>query len=94
MMTMFETEWIVPGHRAIEALERRGKGDTQHERIRRVLEGHQAGWVCGQYFLTMFIPTYSQRIGEMVRAGAPIERSRCADPNHEHESEIGAYRWV
>lgn len=60
--------------------------------ILRLVEGH---WVCGSAFLECMMPTYSQRISEMIREErTPIERGMCDNPNHRHRSRMGAYRWT
>ena len=51
------------------------------------------GWVCGSEFLRSWIPTYSQRIGELVAQGVPIERGRCSGcQGVRHRSPLGRYR--
>ena len=66
---------------------------TQHEQIRAALHQQPGAWVCGTAFLQAHIPTYSQRIGEMIANGDPIVRDRCTDPAHSHRSQMGAYKW-
>ena len=66
---------------------------TTTEQIRAVLIGAAGAWVCGSAFYANFLPTFSQRISELIAAGAPIERSRCDRPNHHHRGQIGQYRW-
>ena len=67
---------------------------TQHERILHLMTVYQGKWICGTALLFCHMPTYSQRIGEMVEAGAPIERQVCDNPEHRHESGVGSYRFV
>lgn len=62
-------------------------------RITAVLTIREGLWVCGSAFLEGHIPTYSQRISEMVRDGADIERGTCTNSRHTHRSKMGAYRW-
>ena len=67
---------------------------SMRERVSWVIETANGSWVCGSYFYGSFMPTFSQRISELVAEGRPIERGRCHDPNHNHNSSLGAYRWV
>lgn len=67
---------------------------SQIEKIEAALTYSKGSWVCGQSFLQAYIPTYSQRIGEMIVAGAPILRERCSHPGHNHRSSLGQYAWI
>lgn len=69
-------------------------GETDKERIEHVLRIGDGLWVCGSAFLEAYMPTYSQRISEMRRAGLPIETGACRNEHHDHRSRIGAYRWT
>lgn len=64
---------------------------TQTDRILAILrDAKRMGvGVCGTAFLRMYIPTYSQRIGELRRAGHQISRETCRI--HAHEGAIGYY---
>jgi hypothetical protein len=62
---------------------------TQHERI---LEMLRDGPVCGTAFLEAYMPTYSQRIGELTRdKGYRIYRVECPHDYHRHQSGIATY---
>ena len=65
---------------------------TQTERIRRILSGGFP--ICGIRFLNEYMPTYSQRIGELKRKGYDIERVSCPYPYHTHPRGIATYQMV
>lgn len=65
---------------------------TAHRRILSILAVANGWWVCGSAFYAIYLPTYSQRIGELVKQGYAIERGRCTDPTHKHKSSMAAYR--
>ena len=68
--------------------------DTQHDRILSLLRSHPEG-VCGITFLQNYMPTYSQRIGELVRVrGHTINPIPCPNPTHTHNRNIGSYQLV
>ncbi len=62
--------------------------ETQHDRILGML---RQGPVCGSEFLSVYLPTYSQRIGELKKKGYGIERVKCAKDWHNHQSGIATY---
>lgn len=66
--------------------------NTQRERIEAAMV--RTGWICGSHFLRNYMPTYSQRIGEMVAIGLPIERGICSNPGHKHKAPVAQYRWL
>jgi len=90
MTLEIQTERFIPNI-IVSSVLRRATG-TQHEKILTVLEYSTGAWVCGTAFMSNYLPTYSQRIGEMVKAGADIERGFCTDPSHKHKGSIGQYR--
>jgi hypothetical protein len=61
---------------------------TQHERIIKML---QTAPVCGSTFLEAYMPTYSQRIGELRKKGYRIYRVKCPYDEHRHQSGIATY---
>lgn len=61
---------------------------TQHERIIKMLHD---GPMCGSTFLAAFMPTYSQRIGELNLKGYRIYRVECPYDEHAHQSGIATY---
>lgn len=62
---------------------------TQHERIIEMLKD---GPTCGTDFLEAYLPTYSQRIGELIRRkGYRIYRVECTHEHHRHQSGIATY---
>lgn len=65
---------------------------TQRVLIGRILTMAEGRWVCGSEFYANYMPTYSQRIGELVRGGAPIARAGCTNPEHRHEGNLAQYR--
>lgn len=69
-------------------------GYTQSRAIRHTLRKYTNEWICGTAFYAAYLPTYSQRIGELVKKGDPIERADCNNPNHSHTGTIAQYRWV
>lgn len=68
-------------------------GTKQKVRIEAILRYSEGAWVCGSAFYENYLPTFSQRIGEMIRADAPIATGRCTNPEHEHEGNLAQYRW-
>jgi len=70
----------------------REKRESQPEVIRDVLKKSRGGWVCGSYFYAEYMPTYSQRIGELIVQGYEIEREPCKNPDHKHRGSIRQYR--
>jgi len=62
--------------------------ETQHDRILGMLRN---GPVCGTTFLGAWLPTYSQRIGELRKKGYGIERIKCPNEFHRHKSQIATY---
>ena len=78
----------------LDLCEREMPSYTQKRAITFTLLRQEGKWVCGSYFLTAFIPTYAQRISELVRKdGEPIESQECRNPAHRHRSTVHAYRW-
>ena len=67
---------------------------TQQRKILVLFGENPNTWICGSGFLMGYLPTYSQRIGELIKDGVPIERQPCADPMHRHRSAVGSYRWL
>ena len=68
--------------RILEMLQHRAAWGTPDER-----------WVCGSEFLAEFMPTYSQRIGDLRADGVPIQRGRCRGClGRRHRSPLGRYR--
>ena len=68
--------------------------DTQHDRILNLLRFHPQG-VCGVTFLGYYMPTYSQRIGELRRdKGYTITAIECPYGHHTHNSNIGSYQLI
>ncbi len=62
---------------------------TQHDIILAML---RQGPVCGNQFLRAYLPTYSQRIGELIRRkGYRIYRVKCPYSEHSHQSGIATY---
>ncbi len=67
---------------------------TQHDRILTLLRDHPEG-VCGITFLQTYMPTYSQRIGELRRnKGYTIIPVPCPYDWHQHNSNIATYQLV
>ena len=67
---------------------------TQHDRILAMLRDYPEG-VCGIRFLENYMPTYSQRIGELRRRkGYTITAIECPYGHHTHNSNIGTYQLV
>lgn len=66
----------------------------QVDRILKLLWVKGFPWVCGTTFLSIYIPTYSQRIGELIVDGYGIERATCTDEHHKHSGGIAAYRMI
>ena len=67
---------------------------SQHDRILSILRAHPQG-VCGVTFLGYYIPTYSQRIGELRHnKGYTINVIPCPWSHHTHNSNIGSYQLV
>ena len=67
---------------------------TQHDRILALLRLNVEG-VCGSMFLRNFMPTYSQRIGELRRnKGYTIIPVPCPYDWHQHNSNIATYQLV
>ena len=67
---------------------------TQHDRILAMLRAYPEG-VCGIRFLENYMPTYSQRIGELVRVkGYTINPIPCPHDWHKHNSNIASYQLV
>lgn len=64
---------------------------SQHDRILAML---REGPVCGSQFLAAYMPTYSQRIGELTKRGYGIERVECKRDYHRHQSNIATYLLV
>lgn len=62
---------------------------TQHDTIIKMLQ--QGGTVCGSEFLSVYLPTYSQRIGELKKKGYRIYRVECPHDWHNHTSNIATY---
>jgi len=92
MTTELKTERFIP-QLIVSSVLRRATG-TQHEKILAVLEYSRGAWVCGTAFMANYIPTYSQRIGEIIKQGGKIERGLCSNPGHKHKGTIGQYRWL
>ena len=68
--------------------------DTQHDRILALLREYPAG-VCGNRFLSNYMPTYSQRIGELRRdKGYTINPIECPYGWHNHNSNLATYQLV
>lgn len=64
-------------------------GETQHDRILDML---RHGPTCGSEFLSVYLPTYSQRIGELIRRkGYRIYRVECHKDYHNHTSGVATY---
>jgi hypothetical protein len=58
---------------------------TQADEIEQMLSGAGAYGVCATVFLANYMPTYSQRIGELKRRrGLTITTKRCDHPGHNH----------
>lgn len=66
---------------------------TQHERILQLLRQAGATGVCGRTFLQAYLPTYSQRIGELKRQGYEITSERCTAHPHGR-SHLARYTLV
>ena len=67
---------------------------SQHDRILALLRLNVEG-VCGSIFLADFMPTYSQRIGELRRdKGYTIIPVPCPYAFHKHNGNIGTYQLV
>ena len=67
---------------------------TSKQRLAALIAMGVGKWICGTAFLEIYEPTYSQRIGELIKDGEPIERGRCDDVAHNHRGSMGAYRAV
>jgi hypothetical protein len=65
---------------------------TDQIRILSLLAGANGRWICASAFYAIYLPTFSQRIGELVKEGYAITRGRCDNPAHKHRSSMGAYR--
>ncbi len=50
--------------------------------------------ICGNRFLQEYMPTYSQRIGELKRKGYVIQRVECPHLYHTHPRGIATYQMV
>lgn len=61
------------------------------ERIIAMLRSNPIG-VCATSFLAAYMPTYSQRIGELKVKGWVIVTERCTQ--HDHDSKQIQYRLV
>lgn len=59
---------------------------THKERILNMLNSRYPGGVCATEFLEAFMPTYSQRIGDLKKEGWPVYTRRCGQMFHRHES--------
>jgi hypothetical protein len=97
MSYAIDTRPYAPNHaiqNRLYILEGEMVGHTQSRAIRHVLRQRRGQWVCGTAFYASYIPTYSQRIGELVKDGDPIERGDCDNPNHAHSGAIAQYRWA
>lgn len=93
-MTQIDT-WLPQGEAT--AIDSMNGHHVQKDRIVKLLATTWYGafpWVCGTVFLSTYMPTYSQRIGELLVDGYPIERATCRDPAHEHSGGIAAYRMI
>ena len=65
----------------------RRRKQTHGQQIEIMLRDAGSRGVCATTFLGNYMPTYSQRIGELKRRkGLNITTARCADPNHAHKS--------
>lgn len=61
----------------------------QKEKIILNLRANGETGVCGRTFLLNYMPTYSQRIGELRREGYIIESETCT--LHDHQGTIARY---
>lgn len=68
-------------------------GTKQKVRIEAILRYSEGVWVCSSAFYGNYLPTFSQRIGEMIRAGAPILSAGCTNPTHKHDGNLAQYQW-
>jgi len=67
---------------------------THKDKIVDALTQVEGRWLCGTTFLRAYLPTYSQRIGELKNDGFNIESRACDNPTHEHRSSVAMYRLV
>jgi len=88
-----QDRWENNGFVSRELIKLKKEGKTQKERVTYVLFFADGAWVCGEAFLGGYIPTYSQRVGDLIKEGFPIARSTCSNKLHHHDSSIGSYRW-
>ena len=51
-------------------------------------------WVCGTSFQKMYIPTYSQRVADLIKKGHRIDRVSCDLDHHRHKGNVFMYRLV
>lgn len=66
--------------------------DTHSARIERMLRTAGPRGVCATQFLSVYMPTYSQRIGELKRSkGLNITTHPCDNEFHGHESRQIVY---
>lgn len=49
-------------------------------------------WTCGTTFLNARLPRYTARIYELRKAGYYVDRRKCANPSHSHESPQWEWR--
>ncbi len=66
----------------------RPNAGTQNAKVLAVLEG---GVVCGNWFLTMYIPRYAARILDLRQAGFDIRKVECPYPYHTHTKALASY---
>lgn len=65
---------------------------TQKDRVLELLDTWGEHGVCGTLFLKAHIPRYAARIHVLRDEGHMIERFRCRDGWHQHQSAQWKYR--
>ena len=50
--------------------------------------------VCGTTFQKLFIPTYAQRVSDLVKKGHIIDRKKCDMGHHSHKGNVYMYGLV
>lgn len=65
---------------------------TQQRRTIDILLGRR--WTCGTALAAEVSWAFGSRLSELKRAGWPIEKRKCCDPNHHHRAVLYEYGLV
>lgn len=72
-----------------------GRGYSQYDTVRFILEQAEGFWVCGSLFYAHYMPSARNRISEL-REQHTIVSEPCDSPvcHHRRLRNVARYRWV